>query len=306
MQMNLKKLQHATVLATEGNYKKAALKLCITQPALSRSINKLEEEIGFPLFDRTQSGVVLTILGKGFIERAQKLLQHAHDMQYDMALVRKGLSGNLAFGMGPYPAVALLLGALKGLLQEQKGITIRAEVSSPEHLLSQLQSEEIEFILANSDRLHLGHEYTSSPLITLNLSFFVRREHPLLSGKASDIGDVLRYPLVGTVASSGQLLSLKRLLGLPEISDFQLTIACNDLHVLKSLTLSTDAVLIAPFMALKHECESRELQQLDLKGALVDLTNASVKISIIRFANRELSPAAELAIKLLREISENI
>jgi len=306
MLMNLRKLQHATVLANEGNYKKAALKLCITQPALSRSITKLEEELGFQLFDRNQTSVTLTTLGKGFIQRAQKLLQHAYDIDYDMTLMRKGMGGNVAFGMGPYPATALLRNVLKGILREKYEINIRVEVSSPEHLLSQLHSEEIEFFLANADRLNLSDRYISSPLINLKLSFFVRRDHPFLSSGHKDISDLLRYSFIGTVASSNQLLGLKRRLGIPATSEFQLLVACNDIHVLKSLALESDAILIAPFLALSEEYERGDLQQLELVGSLADLANACIEISIIRFADRALSPAADLAVKILREISENI
>jgi DNA-binding transcriptional LysR family regulator len=301
MKINLRKLEHAVILAEEGNYKKAALRLCITQPALSRSIAKLEEEMGFKIFERAQAGVGITTLGKRFIERAHKLVRHAGDMDYDMSLARKGMGGDLAFGMGPYPEAAFLVGLLQVILDFRKGIRVRAEVSSPENLLGQLEAKEIEFFLANAERLNLGPELTSFPLAKLNLAFFVRNRHPLLMESISDGGELLPFQLIGTVASSVQVMRLKRRLNLPEFLDFQFLIACNDIHVLKTLALNNDLILIAPELALNDE-DRKKFGKLRFSGPLAGLSETSVEINLIRFLNRDLSPAAKLAIEVLHNM----
>ncbi|NKI16535.1 LysR family transcriptional regulator [Spongiibacter sp. KMU-166] len=305
MKINLRKLEHAAVLAEEGNYKKAALRLCITQPALSRSIAKLEEEMEFAIFERAQTGVVITALGKRFLDRANGLLQHASDMDYDMSLAKKGMGGELAFGMGPYPEAALLERLIQKIMDEEKGVRIRAEVTGPENLLSQLKAEEIEFFLANAERLTLEKEFISYPIFDLKLSFYIRRGHPLEGKVICNARELLHYPIIGTVASAGQVKGLKLRLGLPLTSDFNFAVACNDIHLLKSLAKRNNAIMIAPQLALS--AEDREVFiALNMTGNLSCLADARVKIDVIRFATRELSPAAELAIKLLEEMSDTL
>ena len=306
MPMDLRRLHNATVLASERNFTKAAGKLCMTQSALSRSITKLESELGLQLFDRNPGDVTLTAVGKTFIERAHTLLQHAQDVRCDMALVRDGLSGNLVFGMAPYLATAFLSAVVGNVLHEQQGVKVRVEVASREQLLNLLNAEEIEFFLASSSQLALGAQYLIKPLFKMGLSLFVRRDHPLASREISDASELLRYPFIGAVVAPSHLLNLKFAMGLPSNSNFQLTVACDDFPVLKSLALTSDAILIAPHMALGDEYTNGSIQSLECVGPLKILTNASIEVCIVKFSNRVLSPAAESIVELLRTLAGQV
>ena len=303
MPLDLRKIYHATTLANERNFTKAADRLCITQPALSRSITKLEEELGVPLFNRNPGDVTLTPAGKAFIERSKPLLQQAHQLSCDMALVRDGLSGNLTIGMTPYPAAAFLPYITSEVLHKQEGVKMRVEIASRERLLSQLGSESIEFFLGSSNLLSLGEHHLADPLAKMRLSLFVRKGHPLAGRKISDADDLLAYPFVGAVLTPDHTMGFKMALGLPENANFQLTVACDDFAVLKPLALSSNAVLIAPHRALGRDGDNGNFREIEVTGALGLLANASIEICIIRFANRELSPAAQSAIRLLKEFA---
>ena len=76
--LELRLVRYFTVVAEQLNFGRAAAELRIAQPALSRQIQRLERQLGAPLFDRTPRGAVLTGAGKAFLPEAQALLRAAH------------------------------------------------------------------------------------------------------------------------------------------------------------------------------------------------------------------------------------
>ena len=76
--LELRLVRYFTVVAEQRNFGRAAAELRIAQPALSRQIQRLERQLGAPLFDRTPRGTVLTGAGKAFLPEAQALLRAAH------------------------------------------------------------------------------------------------------------------------------------------------------------------------------------------------------------------------------------
>ena len=91
--MDLRKLQHAVLLAQTCHFARAAALAHITQSALSRSISALEDELGMRLFERGNTGVAPTAAGRTLIQRAQPLLRGARDLSHDMALFRRAELG---------------------------------------------------------------------------------------------------------------------------------------------------------------------------------------------------------------------
>ena len=77
--MELRHLRYFVAVAEMENVSRAALKLHVSQPALSRQIRDLEDEIGFSLLERTAKSVRLTDAGRKFLDNARALLQNADE-----------------------------------------------------------------------------------------------------------------------------------------------------------------------------------------------------------------------------------
>ena len=77
--MELRHLRYFAVVGEEQHYGRAADRLGVAQPALSRQIRDLEEEIGFKLFDRLPRGVRLSVAGKLYLEDTRRILQSVDD-----------------------------------------------------------------------------------------------------------------------------------------------------------------------------------------------------------------------------------
>ncbi|HEX2711817.1 MAG TPA: LysR family transcriptional regulator, partial [Candidatus Acidoferrales bacterium] len=93
--MELRHLRYFVTAAEELNFSRAAARLHVSQPPLSRQIRDLEKEIGAPLFDRTAKGVQLTPAGKSFLEQARQILAHSERAARLAKAVSQGKTGQL-------------------------------------------------------------------------------------------------------------------------------------------------------------------------------------------------------------------
>lgn len=104
--MNLNELRYAVAVAQTRNFRRAAERCFVTQPALSLAIRKLEDELGVTLFERTRSEVRLTPIGERVIEQASRTLDEAAKVKELALQGRDQLAGPLKLGViytvGPY------------------------------------------------------------------------------------------------------------------------------------------------------------------------------------------------------------
>ncbi len=96
--MELRHLRYFVAVAEELHFGKAATRLAIVQPSLSQQIRQLEDELGFPLFQRTKRSVELTEAGKVFLSAARSILAQVHEAKRAAQRAYRGEEGRLVVG----------------------------------------------------------------------------------------------------------------------------------------------------------------------------------------------------------------
>ena len=96
--MELRHLRYFIAVGEEQHYGRAAGRLRVAQPALSRQIQDLEEEIGVKLFERLPRGVKISAAGKSFLEDTRRILQQVNEATLRAGRVARGQSGVLRVG----------------------------------------------------------------------------------------------------------------------------------------------------------------------------------------------------------------
>lgn len=96
--MELRHLRYFVAVGEEQHYGRAAERLNVAQPALSRQIQDLEEEVGFKLFDRLPRGVKISSAGKLFLDDARRILEHVNEAIARAQRAARGQSGTLRVG----------------------------------------------------------------------------------------------------------------------------------------------------------------------------------------------------------------
>ena len=108
-------LRHFLAVAAEGSISAAASKLAITQPALTKNIQKLEGSLGVALFERRPRGMALTSYGRTLLPHARRIEAECHFATMEMQAFRGGRAGRLRVGAGPFFGAALVPGAVARL-----------------------------------------------------------------------------------------------------------------------------------------------------------------------------------------------
>src|SRR6201988_369529 len=96
--MELRHLRYFVVIGEEQHYGRASRRLRVAQPALSRQIQDLEEELGYKLFERLPRGVKLSAAGKLFLEDARRILKDVIEASERAGRVARGRAGTLRIG----------------------------------------------------------------------------------------------------------------------------------------------------------------------------------------------------------------
>ena len=145
--MELRHLRYFIAVAEEENVSRAALKLHVSQPGISRQIHDLEDEIGFQLFERSAKSLKLTDAGKVFLAEARAVLQHADDAVKKARAVAGGTNGEINVGYAPSLTVQILPQALREFQEEFPGVRVVLHDLSTEEMLSQIGEKKLQVAL---------------------------------------------------------------------------------------------------------------------------------------------------------------
>jgi DNA-binding transcriptional LysR family regulator len=137
--MELRHLRYFVAVAEAENVSRAALALHLSQPALSRQIRDLEEELGFPLLTRTARSVRLTAAGKTFLAEARAVLLRSEEAVEAARAVATGQRGELHVGYAPSPTVRILPLALRAFQAAVPEVRVKLHDLSTEEMLKGLR-----------------------------------------------------------------------------------------------------------------------------------------------------------------------
>ena len=133
--MELRHLRYFVAVAEEQNVTRAAVRLHVSQPPLSRQIRNLEDELGIALFDHDANAVRLTEAGRAFLTEARSLLQRAGEAVEIAKAVAGGKRGEIRVGYAPSLMVELLPRALKRFQESNPGVRVELHDLSTQDLL---------------------------------------------------------------------------------------------------------------------------------------------------------------------------
>lgn len=299
--MDLKRMGHLVALADTRHFGRAAERCHLSQPAFSRSILVAEEELGLQLFNRSTPEVTCTDAGAFVVERARKLLFESRCLERDVTMYRERLIGDIAFGVGPYPAATLLQSLLCELRSNYPGIKTRVEVNNAQYLTEHLRNESLDFFVADMRNLAPAADLTVAPLGNLQAGYYARSGHPL-AGAPTRLASLLAYGVGSVQAPEELLLALGQFAGLPAGTAFPLVVTCDDLHVLKGVALATDTVIACPVAGMVANVASGGLVRLEVK----DTPALFAQMGVVSLRGRSFSAMAEFAVGYLGTLAQRL
>ena len=293
--LDVRHLNHLLALADERHFGRAAQRVNLSQPAFSRSIQALERQTGQKLFDREAPDIKPTPAGTFLIERARQLLGQVRTLSRDMQLYGEAQLGDVAFGVGPYPAATLLPHVLRTIREQHPQVHIRVEVNNWALLMERLRAEDIEFFIADTSSLPQDESILITPLDPQPGTFFVRCGHPL-EKRVCTVSEMWSYGVALTRLPPQVSAGLAKVLGLPEGHSLPLALQCDDVHLLRDLALSTDTVVGLTFSSAKADVRAGRLKALNIQG----LPHLQAQAGVVTMRGWTLSPMARQVIDVVR------
>lgn len=292
--MELRQLESFLAVAQEGNVTRAAKKLYTTQPALSRQIQRLEEELGAPLFDRSKRGMRLTTVGETFLQYVERGFG-----QFDAGrqAVRDLLGpdhGHVRMAFMPAVGADLLPEALAAYRARYPDVQFTLRQSTTLEMLHWLQAGEVELCIATAlPYSHEMPELTSAPLLVEELYAALPPDHRCASQEAIDLQDLAPDPFVLVRSGSG----LRRVIeaACQRVGFWpRIAVEGEDLATVRGLVAAGLGVSLLPALAL-HEWGR-------LRPAIVPLRSAPTwTVEAVWHADRYLPVAARTFRDFLRE-----
>jgi DNA-binding transcriptional LysR family regulator len=289
------KLRHMRMLVALSEHGKlgvVAEMFGVSQPALSRTLNELEQMSGHQLFERHNRGLVATTQGEVIVRHAKMLLAEAKRAEYEMVVAAAGQGGSVAFGTIITPAADYVTPALKRLFETHPTIDVSITVGSSDVLLEDVLSRRLDFAVCRIpsgmnpllfDNKRLGKE---------TLSVVVAENHPL-----ADKADIAEEDL----RRQGWVLQPHGSFLRDVADDF---IRRHGI-VPESVVSTSDALLTMLLMrqsqriAILAEPVAKLMEQHRLLRILPIAADISVPdFGLLKLKDRELSASAELLYKL--------
>ncbi|WP_149536360.1 LysR family transcriptional regulator [Siccirubricoccus phaeus] len=251
--MDFRQLTTFLHVAELGSVSKAAQRLRIAQPALSRQLRLLEQELKVSLFTRHGRGMVLTQPGHLLLGRAREILQRMEETRAELALSAAEEGGQLVFGLMPSLGGLLAARLVENFLERYPAMGLRIVSASSGYLQEWLHAGQVDLAVVQATAAVENLRHT--PLLDEDLFLLTPG-----SGKASPLklAEALRQRLVLTGRQHGLRLLIDRAARLHGVT-LDVAVEADSLEVLKALVLRGVGATILPLGAVQGEIAAGKL-----------------------------------------------
>lgn len=295
--MNLKHLEHFLALAATASFSRAAEQLHLTQPALSRSIAALEDELGGKLMDRVGKRNHLTPLGGAVVERAKRISLEASELKRSAELLQSGGGGAIRVGMGSGSGALLMTPLLQYAAQRHPAVRVSITRGSTELQLLQLRTRELDALIVDVRRIAPAPDLTLEHVAELRAGFICRAKHPLRRRAQVRFDDLLAYPVASTPLSDEIARLLVARYG-PRAAPAQMvSLHCEDVTSLIDAVAATDAIFLGVVAAARDGIAARKLAELNVTPAL----KAGARFAYVTLTGRTEAPVMAVLRKFVAE-----
>lgn len=294
--MEFRDLTYLLEVAETSHLRHAAERLGLTQPALTKCIARLEQELGLPVLERTGRGVSLTEYGVRLAAHAERIRYANLDIRRELVELSTGQAGHLRIGTGMVLAQHLLPMACVQLLQRYPHVSLEVTGGNTETLFNALKARKVDIVLSSIGQApNPGFDHT--PLLEDKVAIIARVDHPLHRSRKLKPLMLAKanWALPASRTLPGEWLTARcRDLGLPEL---QCAVRTGTLPTLLRIVADTDLLAFQSWTAVKRTNDfGRLIKLLPLDELIWRRTIGAT----FRASARTL-PLAETFIRILQE-----
>ncbi|HET9062452.1 MAG TPA: LysR family transcriptional regulator [Candidatus Binatia bacterium] len=298
--IDLRSVRYLVAIVDEGTFARAAEKLNVTQPALSRSVQALEHALRVRLLDRGKSGATPTAFGRLLIERGRSLLSDAAAITRELELLSGAETGAIAVGAGAYPGELCVGPAAGRLLARRPGITIRIAIGDWPELTEKVLTEKLDLAICDLATAEGNPRLRVEPLPQHQGVLFCRTGHPLSKRRAVTLDEAREFPLALTSVPD-RLAPVLRREGLLTGSAASPAVHVDTFRLAREIVLRSDAIGGAIAAQIAEDVRARRVVILPL-----DLPWFTTRYGFIYLAGRTLAPSLQLFMAEVRAVESEL
>lgn len=261
--MDLRQLRHFVAVFEHGNLSRAAEDIAISQPALTRSLRTLEDELGVELLVRHARGASATEAGERFYHHAKSILAECSRAQLDAAQPAGDLAGEVAIGVGALFASHIIDATVAEFCEAHPKVSITVIQGFFEELVTLLELGQIELAFINIPLLQPPESILLEPLFQIEASVFVSSDHPLAKGNAPS-KQALSEAKWAVVDKPHSIEVFDTLFLTDGIAAPRIAVRTNSLTLIRSLVTGSNFIGLMPHHLLKHELNAGTVKRLDV------------------------------------------
>ncbi|MBN7796779.1 LysR family transcriptional regulator [Parahaliea mediterranea] len=301
-----RQLQHVATLARCGNFHRAAEALFITQPALTKSIRKLEQQLGVALFDRDPDLVRPTEHCLVLLEHGRRIFDELDQVGNRLAELSAQPLSRVMVGCGPIIGGWGLQEAITQMHAAYPAVRFSIQFGNAADLAQQLRARQLHVMVADTEALEGDLDVDIAPLPTEEFVFTCRTGHPLARAGVVESPDLLHYKM----ALPGLVPRAKPWLGqfMPEgwhidaFVDQIVGVTSDNYHLLLDLLVTTDYLSIGPRSVFQRLFDQGRLMPLASEAA----DAIASRPGIVRLRGRTLPEAITTFCDALQDTAERL
>lgn len=259
--MDLRQLRYFVAVFEHGNLSRAAEDIPISQPALTRSIKMLEDELGVELFQRHARGAAPTPAGERFYHHAKSILAECARAREDAQEAHGRLSGEVTIGVGPLFASHIIDDIVARFCSKHELVTVTALQGFFEDLVSLLDLGQIEVAFCNFPVQELPKSLLFESLFEVRTCVFVASTHPL-ARMPTPSKEALAQAKWANVNQPHSLHVLDTLFMTENLAAPHIALRTNSLTLIKALIVDSNFVGLVPEHMMAKELESGKVKRL--------------------------------------------
>ncbi|MGK0501244.1 MAG: DNA-binding transcriptional LysR family regulator [Oceanicoccus sp.] len=266
--MEIRQLRHLVAAIDEGTLILAADAVFITQPALTRSLQNLEHELGVELLQRLPRGVVPTAAGELVYRHAKLILNEVSSIKSEAPLVAQGVAGKLTIGVGALFERYIVDDVIWRLATSHAELNMDIEVGLFEGLVEDLVDGNLDVIISNLPSVEIPVNLIVEPLGFLTVVFVANKDHPLAQQDSCELKDLesARWAIIDQPHSYEMFKQLFNSEGMVTPANLVRT---NSLGLLISFLRKGGFVSVLPKHLVTESFEAEGLVELNIKAPVI-------------------------------------
>jgi len=296
--LDSRRLRHFLAVYDLRSIGQAAEKLFLTQPALSKSLRQLEDDLQVRLFDRTPLGVVPTVYGDALAQHARVIRSEMRHAETAISNLRGAVKGTVTVGVGPSVASALMPLATAALRRTRPGIRLTVIEGMVDTILPALRRGELDLAVGAWPRI-ADSDVSADTLMHDRVAVLAAPRHPLAQKREVELSELLDYPWILPPPTQRWRQILEETFLAKGLTPPVPSITSNSASFIRTVLLDATSLSFLPLQSQPL----RAARSAALVALSVDGLSRDVEVTISTRERGVLAPAAQAFVGVLHEVA---